>query len=214
MWRIGMLLFAVIGLISVGMLAAFHFAWPSTMPITNALAEQSWFFVAETILLGITAAGLIGMIVFAIAAPRKSRQLIVERDNGGVRISQAALRATVQQVVESHRGLSLEKATAKIVGRANPRMDIRIRVNPGTNTDLGELGSKLQSEIAAAVEHFASCPVRSVNLVFLEPSVQVAASQTSRSNAHPISRTAPTPKAAHPNLHPINHAKPIPEPVR
>lgn len=181
MWRIGMILFSVIALLGVGILAVLWFAWPPLMPAAELLASQSWFFVAETVLLGITAAGLVGMIVFALAAPRKSKQLIVERDHGGVRLSQAAIASTVRKSVEAHRGLTVKKVSAKVVGRANPHMRIRVKIEPGMNTDLGELGSRLQSEIAVAVEHLSSCPVRIVHIVFLEPSAH--SSKTTPSSA-------------------------------
>lgn len=174
-----MILFAVAALLSMGILAALWFAWPPVMPAVGMIAGQSWFRLAETILLGITAVGLVGMIVFALAAPRKSKQLFVERGNGGVRISQAALRSTVKHTVEAHRGLSLDKVSAKVVGRANPHMDIRVKVSPGENSDLGELGGRLQSEIATTVEHFAGCPVRNVNITFMEPASKAQPSPAS-----------------------------------
>lgn len=169
LWRIGLISFALAALVSVGMLAALWTAWSPVMPAVSIVAGQSWFAVAELVLLGITAAGLVGMIVFALAAPRASKRLFVRHGDGGVNISQTALRSVVEQTIARHRGLRAESVHAKAVGKKNPRLKIRAKVNPGTNVDLGELGSQLQHEIADAVEHFASCPVKTVDLTFVQP---------------------------------------------
>lgn len=168
LWRTGVVVFALIALTSMGVLVATWLEWPPLMPALTAANAQSWFRPVEYVLLATSAVGFVGLIVFAFAAPRTSKRLYVERDRGGIRISQTALRAETKQIVEAHPGLSVQKAAAKIVGRRNPHMSVNVKIDPGDNADLGELGALLQKEIADTLEHFSSCPVRKVGIVFVE----------------------------------------------
>ena len=50
------------------------------------------------VLLGITALGLLVVLIRAITAPGKNSQLELERDNGSIAITQNAIQSTVKHV--------------------------------------------------------------------------------------------------------------------
>ena len=160
--RFCMIVFVVAAVLGIGVLAALWFAWEPLFPAIAWLMSMPWFFVVEAVLLGITALGLL----VAITAPGKNSQLELERDNGSIAITQNAIQSTVKHVVESHHGLSTDNVKVHITNKHDPRMSIHAKIDPGRNAELGQLGAKLQDEIAATLEAFTGYPVDSVRITF------------------------------------------------
>ena len=154
--RFCMIVFVVAAVLGIGVLAALWFAWEPLFPA----------FVVEAVLLGITALGLLVVLIRAITAPGKNSQLELERDNGSIAITQNAIQSTVKHVVESHHGLSTDNVKVHITNKHDPRMSIHAKIDPGRNAELGQLGAKLQDEIAATLEAFTGYPVDSVRITF------------------------------------------------
>ena len=147
--RFCMIVFVVAAVLGIGVLAALWFAWEPLFPAIAWLMSMPWFFVVEAVLLGITALGLLVVLIRAITAPGKNSQLELERDNGSIAITQNAIQSTVKHVVESHHGLSTDNVKVHITNKHDPRMSIHAKIDPGRNAELGQLGAKLQDEIAA-----------------------------------------------------------------
>lgn len=164
--RFCMIVFVVAAVLGVGVLAALWFAWEPLFPAIAWLVSMPWFFVVEAVLLGITALGLLVVLISAIATPGKNSQLELERDNGSIAITQNAIQSTVKHVVESHHGLSTDNVKVDITNKHDPRMAIHAKIDPGRNAELGQLGAKLQDEIAATLEAFTGYPVDSVRITF------------------------------------------------
>ena len=80
--RFCMIVFVVAAVLGIGVLAALWFAWEPLFPAIAWLMSMPWFFVVEAVLLGITALGLLVVLIRAITAPGKNSQLELERDNG------------------------------------------------------------------------------------------------------------------------------------
>ena len=135
--RFCMIVFVVAAVLGIGVLAALWFAWEPLFPAIAWLMSMPWFFVVEAVLLGITALGLLVVLIRGITAPGKNSQLELERANGSI-------------------------ATNK----HDPRMSIHAKIDPGRNAELGQLGAKLQDEIAATLEAFTGYPVDSVRITF------------------------------------------------
>ena len=161
--RFCMIVFVVAAVLGIGVLAALWFAWEPLFPAIAWLMSMPWFFVVEAVLLGITALGLLVVLIRAITAPGKNSQLELERDNGSIAITQNAIQSTVKHVVESHHGLSTDNVKVHITNKHDPRMSIHAKIDPGRNAELGQLGAKLQDEIAATLEAY---PVDSVRITF------------------------------------------------
>lgn len=164
--RISMIVFVVAAVLGVGVLAALWFAWEPLFPAIAWLMSMPWFFVVEAVLLGITALGLLVVLISAITAPGKNAQLELERDNGSIAITQNAIQSTVKHVVNSHHGLTADNVKVDITNKHDPRMAIHAKIDPGRNADLGQLGAKLQNEIAATLEAFTGYPVDAVRITF------------------------------------------------
>ena len=62
-------------------LASLWFAWEPLFPAIAWLMGMPWFYVVEAVLLGITAVGLLVVLIRAISAPGKHSQLELERGN-------------------------------------------------------------------------------------------------------------------------------------
>ena len=98
--RFCMIVFVVAAVLGIGVLAALWFAWEPLFPAIAWLMSMPWFFVVEAVLLGITALGLLVVLIRAITAPGKNSQLELERDNGSIAITQNAIQSTVKHVVD------------------------------------------------------------------------------------------------------------------
>ena len=152
--------------LGIGVLAALWFAWEPLFPAIAWLMAMPWFYVVEAVLLGITAVGLLMVLIRALTAPGKNSQLEIERDNGSIAITQNAIQSTVKHVVEAHHGLSTDNVKVDITNKHDPRMAIHAKIDPGRNAELGELGAKLQNEISSTLEAFTGYPVDSVRITF------------------------------------------------
>ncbi len=164
--RFCMIAFVVAAVLGIGVLAALWFAWEPLFPAIAWLMSMPWFYVVEGVLLGITALGLLVVLIRAITAPGKKSQLEQERGGGSIAITQNAIQSTVKHVIENHHGLVTDNIKVDITNRHDPRMAIHAKIDPGRNAELGELGARLQDEIAATVEAFTGYPVDSVRITF------------------------------------------------
>ena len=164
--RFCMIVFVVAAVLGIGVLAALWFAWEPLFPAIAWLMAMPWFYVVEAVLLGITAVGLLVVLIRALTAPGKNSQLEIERDNGSIAITQNAIQSTVKHVVEVHHGLSTDNVKVDITNKHDPRMAIHAKIDPGRNAELGELGAKLQNEISSTLEAFTGYPVDSVRITF------------------------------------------------
>ena len=164
--RFCMIVFVVAAVLGIGVLAALWFAWEPLFPAIVWLMAMPWFYVVEAVLLGITAVGLLVVLIRALTAPGKNSQLEIERDNGSIAITQNAIQSTVKHVVEAHHGLSTDNVKVDITNKHDPRMAIHAKIDPGRNAELGELGAKLQNEISSTLEAFTGYPVDSVRITF------------------------------------------------
>ena len=164
--RFCMIVFVVAAVLGIGVLAALWFAWEPLFPAIAWLMAMPWFYVVEAVLLGITAVGLLVVLIRALTAPGKNSQLEIERDNGSIAITQNAIQSTVKHVVEAHHGLSTDNVKVDITNKQYRRMAIHAKIDPGRNAELGELGAKLQNEISSTLEAFTGYPVDSVRITF------------------------------------------------
>ena len=164
--RFCMVVFVVAAVLGIGVLAALWFAWEPLFPAIAWLMAMPWFYVVEAVLLGITAVGLLVVLIRALTAPGKNSQLEIERDNGSIAITQNAIQSTVKHVVEAHHGLSTDNVKVDITNKHDPRMAFHAKIDPGRNAELGELGAKLQNEISSTLEAFTGYPVDSVRITF------------------------------------------------
>lgn len=164
--RFGMIAFVVAAVLSVGVLAALWFAWEPLFPAISWLVGMPWFFAVEAVLLGITALGLLVILLRALAAPGRSSQLELKRDHGSIAITQNAIQSTVKHVIDGHSDLKVHQVKVGITHKHNPRMSVHAKIDPGRNAELGELGAKLQDEIGATLEAFTGYPVESVRITF------------------------------------------------
>ena len=123
-----MIVFVVAAVLGVGVLAALWFAWEPLFPFIAWLVSMDWFFVVEAILLGITAIGLLVVLIRALTAPGKNSQLELERGNGSIAITQNAIQSTVKHVVEAHHGLKTDSVRVEILGNHDPRIRLPLQL--------------------------------------------------------------------------------------
>lgn len=145
--RTAMIVFVVAAMLGVGVLAALWFAWEPLFPFIAWLVSMDWFFVVEAILLGITAIGLLVVLIRALTAPGKNSQLELERGNGSIAITQNAIQSTVKHVVEAHHGLKTDSVRVEILGNHDPRMAHHAKIDPGRNAELGQLSRSCRTRL-------------------------------------------------------------------
>ena len=199
--RFCMIVFVIAAVLGIGVLAALWFAWEPLFPAIAWLMSMPWFFVVEAVLLGITALGLLVVLVRAISAPGKNSQLTLERDSGSIAITQNAIQSTVKHVMDGHPGLTTDTVKVDITNKHDPRVSIHAKIDPGRNAELGQLGAKLQDEIAASLEAFTGYPVESVRITFAGDADVVTPAFTQQATKYSEDtnrqhRTQPVPAAA------------------
>lgn len=192
--RLAFFVYAFATILGVGYLALLWFSWEPLMPAAGWLAGQQWFFVFEAVLLGIVLAGTLVVLVRAIAAPPTASRLRIERDAGTVDIARDAIVSTARDAVKSHRGLAVKDVHVKIVGKRDPRVRLRMKVDPGRSGMLEQLGSRLTEEVAASVNALTGHPLDSLRISFAKPDGRhaprmSAAAAAAASPAAPISPT-------------------------
>lgn len=164
--RLCLIVFIIAAVIGVGMLAIQWFSFDALMPTYSFFAAMPWFFVVEAVLLIIVALGVIYLLGRALFTPGIGRNLTIVRDQGSVSITREALASTVSHVVDAHSGLSAERVKIHILKPRNPRINVEVRVDPGSHSQLAHLGETLQDEITAALQAFSGAPVNHVKVVF------------------------------------------------
>ena len=167
--RIALFVFALATILGVGILALLLFAWEPIMPAATWIAGQQWFFIVEAVLLGIVLLGAIVMLIWAIAAPGKSSRLLIEREDGEIDISRDAINSTARSTIEAHRGLEVKDVRMKIVGKRDPKLRLKIKVNPGRTGSLEQLGAHLTDEVAASVNSLTGHPLDKLRITFTKP---------------------------------------------
>lgn len=185
--RLAFFVYAFATILGVGYLALLWFSWEPLMPAAGWLAGQQWFFVFEAVLLGIVLAGTLVVLVRAIAAPPTASRLRIERDAGTVDIARDAIVSTARDAVESHRGLAVKDVHVKIVGKRDPRVRLRMKVDPGRSGMLEQLGSRLTDEVAASVNALTGHPLDSLRISFAKPDGRHA----SRTSAVAVAAASP-----------------------
>ena len=176
--RIGLIVYAIVGLVSIGLLAALWFAWEPLMAFTGWVAGVPWFATVELVLLGITAVGLIALLIWAVTARKMQPDLIVPQDEGSIAITQDALQSTVRHVIEAHRGLEARAVKVKVVGKDRPLLFVSAKVDPGRNANLSALGATLQRETIASLTAFSGYPVEEASITFIGDAEAVTPSFT------------------------------------
>lgn len=164
--RIGVVIVSIALIVA----CAFQLLEYSTVPFIVNIAEylhtQTWFTITATIVLIVVILGAIALLVYAIKAPSNTTHLVVKRDGGNVDVSTTAIKSVIRHVVARHSLIKLESVRIQVRHVGNPALKIKVKVNPGRQVQLDELGLALQEEIADTVEKFCGGIVESVNIVF------------------------------------------------
>lgn len=164
--RICLLIYSLSSLIGVGILAALWFPLYPVLPLISWLMYMPWFYVLEAVLLGIVGFGILFTLFKAIITPGENAQLHVSREGGCISISKSALQSDIAHIIDSHKGMTLVKAKVHISGKKNPQIKASIKIDPGSNTQLNDLGTTLQSEIAQSLENFTGHPPSAIHVTF------------------------------------------------
>lgn len=164
--RMCLLIYSISSLIGVGILAALWFPLYPLLPFIAWLMYMPWFYVLEAILLGIVGFGILFTLFKAVTSPGENAQLHVSREGGCISISKSALQSDIAHIINSHKGMTLIKAKVRISGKKNPQVKVHVKVDPGSNIKLNDLGATLQSEIAQSLENFTGHPLSSIHIAF------------------------------------------------
>ena len=198
--RLCLIVFSIAAVIGIGMLAIQWFSFDALMPTYSFFAAMPWFFALEAVLLVIVALGVVYLLGQALFTPGIGRNLTIVRDQGSVSIPREALASTVSHVVDAHSGLSAERVKIRILKPRNPRIDVEVRVDPGSHSQLAHLGETLQDEITAALQAFSGAPVNHVKVVFSGNAEAVTPAFTHDALEHLEQQTMPAgSRSAHPS---------------
>lgn len=164
------IVFVLASVLGIGLLVIAWLQWQPLDVYVSQWIGQPWFVVLETVLLGISAFGLLVVLLRAVFARGVRSTLEVVNDYGSIRISRIALERTVEHTVELHPDLTFLDAGVRVYKGRQPGMVVRTEVIPHGVTALDEYGSALQAEIKASVEKFTGKEVKRVLVDFREES--------------------------------------------
>lgn len=162
------IVFVLASVLGVGALVVVWLHWQPLDGYVSQWMDQLWFLGVEMALLGISAFGLLVVLVRAVFARGVRSNLEVVNDYGSIRISRMALERTVEHTVELHPDLTFIDAGVRVYNGRQPGMVVRTEVIPHGVVALDEYGAALQSEVKAAVEKFTGKEVRRVLVDFRE----------------------------------------------
>lgn len=164
--RIGVIIVSIALIIA----CAFQLLEFSTVPLIMSISEYLhslfWFSIVATIMLIVVMLGAIALLIYAIKAPSNTTHLVIKRDGGNVDVSTTAIKSVIRHVIARHSLIKLESIKIHVKHANNPALRIKVKINPGRQVQLDELGLALQEEIADTVEKFCGGIVESVNVVF------------------------------------------------
>lgn len=152
---------------------------PLIMSISEYLHSLFWFSIVATIMLIVVMLGAIALLIYAIKAPSNTTHLVIKRDGGNVDVSTTAIKSVIRHVIARHSLIKLESIKIQVKHANNPALRIKVKINPGRQVQLDELGLALQEEIADTVEKFCGGIVESVNVVFTSADNSAVGSGTS-----------------------------------
>lgn len=152
---------------------------PFIMSISEYLHSLFWFSIVATIMLIVVMLGAIALLIYAIKAPSNTTHLVIKRDGGNVDVSTTAIKSVIRHVIARHSLIKLESIKIHVKHANNPALRIKVKINPGRQVQLDELGLALQEEIADTVEKFCGGIVESVNVVFTSADNSAVGSGTS-----------------------------------
>lgn len=164
--RIGVIIVSIAIIVACGFRLLAYSTVPFIVGIVNYLHSLAWFSIAACIVLIIIMLGAIALLVYAIKAPSNLTHLVIKRDGGNVDVSTTAIKSVIRHVIARHSLIKLESIRIQVRHSNNPALKIKVRINPGRQVQLDELGLALQEEIADTVEKFCGGIVQSVNIVF------------------------------------------------
>lgn len=195
--RLCLIVVSVAGAASIAFYTVLWFDVKPLLPAAFWLAEQSWFGIALPIALGITAAGFLAALVYAIAAPGTQSHLVDARERGSVVVDKKALESTARRAIERHRELTAKSVKVKIGGTGSKaRIRIKAKVEANGASNLAVLGSRLQNEVIAAVETLTGHAVKSVRIHFVGDAMPTTESAFKRETTTPAA-DAPIAVSAH-----------------
>lgn len=175
--RFFLILFVLASLLGIGYLVAYWLAWEPIFPTLQFLAVQPWFLIVEVVLLGIAAIGILAILFTTLALPKRSNRLIVDKDMGQVSIEREAINSTIKHAVELHHGLTIDSIKTKIVGKSDPKISAKVKINSGKVSGLSGIGSSLTDEIASSVQKLSGYPIEDLRVEFVYPNTDYVRSE-------------------------------------
>lgn len=164
--RIGVIIVSIALIIACAFQLLEFSTVPFIMSISEYLHSLFWFSIVATIMLIVVMLGAIALLIYAIKAPSNTTHLVIKRDGGNVDVSTTAIKSVIRHVIARHSLIKLESIKIHVKHANNPALRIKVKINPGRQVQLDELGLALQEEIADTVEKFCGGIVESVNVVF------------------------------------------------
>ncbi len=177
--RIGVIIVSIALIIACAFQLLEFSTVPFIMSISEYLHSLFWFSIVATIMLIVVMLGAIALLIYAIKAPSNTTHLVIKRDGGNVDVSTTAIKSVIRHVIARHSLIKLESIKIQVKHANNPALRIKVKINPGRQVQLDELGLALQEEIADTVEKFCGGIVESVNVVFTSADNSAVGSGTS-----------------------------------
>lgn len=177
--RIGVIIVSIALIIACAFQLLEFSTVPFIMSISEYLHSLFWFSIVATIMLIVVMLGAIALLIYAIKAPSNTTHLVIKRDGGNVDVSTTAIKSVIRHVIARHSLIKLESIKIQVKHANNPALRIKVKINPGRQVQLDELGLALQEEIADTVEKFCGGIVESVNVVFTSADNSTVGSGTS-----------------------------------
>lgn len=157
----------IFGLAGVLCLAALALPWigPFQREATDLMNNDYYYYAVQAVL-AITAIGIIASLLRALFAPRKRKNVIIDRSGGDqITVTTKAIQSQAAHAIEADGRFVAEKVRVNAKKRG-VRLDVRVR--PRNTVNLAQEGRVLHDELAGNLSTICGDRVQRINLEFVE----------------------------------------------
>lgn len=159
----------VFGLAGILALAALLLPWygPYTQEVTKLFLGDPSYQLAVTIVVGITALGVIICFLRSIFSPRNRKSITVSKlDGGQVTVTRKAIASQARHIIERDGSCIAAKTHVRVRKRS---VRVRARVTPKHALNVVQKGQQLHGELEEGLAGVCGDTLKDVSLVFTDP---------------------------------------------
>lgn len=133
----------------------------------TALMNNDYYYLAILVALGITALGVLVVLLRALFTPRKRKTVVVSKSgHDQITVTTQAISSQATHVIENSGDMVAEKV--RVTAKKGGKVMVDVRVRPRQTVNIAQEGERLHDNLAEGLSVICADKVRRINLEFLE----------------------------------------------